>query len=158
MPIPEYICTNGTPFSATTGAKTVLNLIAGANQAILLQAISISMDGVTASAIPATVDICQSTQAGAGTAGVTPTILQAGGRALTAQATAGGNYSAEPTTLTSMEKLYVPQFMGLYKYELPLGSEYETDFSGGTIKAICLRINTSATVNVLVTVRFLLVG
>jgi hypothetical protein len=30
----------------------------------------------------------------------------------------------------------VPQFMGLFRYNLPLGDEYETDFSGGTIKAL----------------------
>jgi hypothetical protein len=26
--------------------------------------------------------------------------------------------------------------MGLFRYNLPLGDEYETDFSGGTIKAL----------------------
>lgn len=158
MAIPEYIVTNGTVFAATTGAKTILNLIAGANQAIMLKAVTISTDGVTSSAVPATVDICQSTQGAAGTAGVTPTIVQASGRPLTAQATAGGNYTAEPTTLTSMKKFFFPQFMGLSDFELPLGSEFETDFSGGTIKAICVRINVSANVNVLCTMRCWLVG
>lgn len=158
MPIPEYIATNGTVFAATAGAKTVLNIIAGANQAIFLKGVILSTDGVTSAAVPATVDVCQSTQAGAGTAGVTPTIVQASGRTLTAQPTAGANYTAEPTTLTSLEKFYFQQFMGLMKYELPLGSEFETDFSGGTIKAICLRINVSANVNVLCTMRFVLIG
>jgi hypothetical protein len=158
MAIPLYTVTNGTPFSSATGAKTALNILAGANQAVLLKSVTVSMDGVTSSAVPATVDVCQSTQGAAGTAGVTPTIVQASGRTLTAQATAGANYTAEPTTLTSIEKFYVPQFMGLFSYALPLGDEYETDFSGGTIKALAIRLNTSATVNVLVTARFWLVG
>lgn len=158
MPIPEYTVTNGTVFAATTGAKTVLNIIAGANQAVLLKAVELSLDGVTASAVPATADVCQSTQGAAGTAGVTPTIVQSSGRTLASQATAGANYSAEPTTLTTIEKFFIPQFMGLKQWELPLGSEYETDFSGGTIKAVCVRINVSANVNVLCTMRFLLIG
>lgn len=158
MPVPEYTVNNGTVFAATAGAKTVLNILAGANQAILLKAVTLSMDGVTASAVPATVDVCQSTQGGAGTAGVTPTIIQASGRSLAAQATAAGNYTAEPTTLTALERFHVPQFMGLMRFELPLGSEYETDFSGGTIKAIAVRINVTANVNVYCTMRFLLIG
>lgn len=158
MAVPLYTAVNGTVFAATAGAKTVLNLIAGANQAVFLKSVTLSMDGVTASAVPATVDVCQSTQAGAGTAGVTPTILQASGRTLAAQATAGANYTVEPTTLTAIKKFYVPQFMGLYEFKLPLGDEYETDFSGGTVKALAIRINVSANVNVLATAEFWLVG
>lgn len=158
MAIPIYKVTNGTPFAAATGAKTVLNLIAGANQAILLKGLTLSTDGVTGSAVPATVDVCQSTQATAGTAGVTPTIVQASGRTLAAQATANANYTVEPTVLTSIDKFYIPQFMGLFKYEIPLGDEDETDFSGGTVKALAIRINVSANVNVLVTAKFWLIG
>lgn len=158
MGIPEYVVTNGTPFAATTGAKTALNIIAGANQAVFLKAVTLSTDGIGGAAVPATVDICQSTQGAAGTAGVSPTPVQVSGRTLAAQATAGGNYSAEPTALTSVEKFYFAQFMGLNKFELPFGSEYETDFSGGTIRALALRINVSASVNVLVSFRFILIG
>lgn len=160
MAIPLYTVTTGaTPFSAATGAKTVLNLIAGANQAILLKSIDISTNGVTASAVPAQVDICQSTQATTGTSAASPpAIVQASGRTLTAQATTGWNYTAEPTVLTPLDSFYFPQFMGLMKESLPLGDEYETDFSGGTIKALAVRINTSATVNVIVSARFWLVG
>lgn len=158
MAMPLYIASNITPFAATAGAKTALNIIAGANQAILLKAVTISTDGVTSSAVPATVDVCQSTQAGAGTGTGSPTIVQASGRTLTAQATVAANFSAEPTTLTPMEKFYIPQFMGLVRYDLPLGDEYETDFSGGTIKALAIRINVSANVNVLVSARIWLFG
>lgn len=160
MAIPLYTVTNGgTPFNAATGAKTALNILAGANQAVLLKSVTVSIDGTSASEAPCQVDVCQSTQAGAGTsAGSPPSIVQASGRTLAAQATTGWNYTAEPTTLTPIESFYVPQFMGLYSYSLPLGDEYETDFSGGTIKAICVRVNTSATHHVIVTMRFWLVG
>ena len=158
MAIPLYIASNITPFAATTGAKTVLNIIAGANQAILLKSLTISMDGVTSSAVPATVDVCQSTQATAGTGSGSPTITQASGRTLAAQPTVTANFSAEPTALTPLEKYYVPQFMGLFRYNLPLGDEYETDFSGGTIKALAVRINVTANVNVLVSCGVWLIG
>lgn len=160
MAMPLYtVTTGGTPFSAATGAKTVLNLIAGANQAILLKSVTLSTNGTTSSAVPAQVDVCQSTQAGAGTsAGSPPAVVQASGRTLASQITTGWNYTAEPTVLTPLDSFYFAQFMGLMKEALPLGDEYETDFSGGTIKALAIRINTSATVNVIATARFWLVG
>jgi hypothetical protein len=158
MAMPLYIASNITPFAATAGAKTALNIIAGANQAVLLKSLTIALDGVTSSAVPATVDVCQSTQAGAGTGSGSPTIVQASGRTLAAQATVAANFSAEPTVLTPLEKFYVPQFMGLFRYNLPLGDEYETDFSGGTIKALAIRINVTANVNVLVSAGIWLVG
>ena len=158
MAMPLYIAANVTPFAATTGAKTVLNMIAGANQAILLKSLTVSLDGVTSSAVPATVDVCQSTQATAGTGSGSPTITQASGRKFAATVACAANFSAEPTALTTLEKYYVPQFMGLFRYNLPLGDEYETDFSGGTIKALAVRINVTANVNVLVSCGLWLVG
>src|SRR5215831_11779501 len=99
MAMPLYIASNVTPFAATTGAKTALNILAGANQAVLLKSVTIAMDGVTSSAVPATVDICQSTGT-SGTGGGAPTITQASGRTLAAQATVTANHTAEPSALT----------------------------------------------------------
>lgn len=142
-------------FNAATGAKTALNLIAGANQPVCIFEWGVSFDGVTATAVPATVELCQSTQAGAGTGAASPpAIVQVAGRAITCQATTAHNFTAEPTTLTPIEQLFVPQFMGWYVKQYPLGMEPDTDLSGGTIKALALRVNTSATVNVLVYMRF----
>lgn len=149
-----YVAQN-TVFAATTGAKTVLNVIAGAQQPISLIEWGISFDGVTASAVPAKVELCQSTQATAGTsAGSIPAIVQTTGRLITAQPTSGHNYTAEPTVLTVIEGIYVPQFMGVFVKQYPLGQEPDTDLSGGTIKAIALRVNVSANVNVLAYMRF----
>lgn len=149
-----YVARN-TVFAATTGAKTVLNVIAGANQPVTVFEWGISFDGVTASAVPGTVELCQSTQAGAGTSAASPpAIVQIGGRTLTAQPTTGHNYTAEPTTLTVIEQKFVPQFMGLYEKQYPMGLECDTDLSGGTVKAIAIRVNVSANVNVLAYIRF----
>jgi hypothetical protein len=149
-----YVARN-TVFSATTGAKTVLNVIAGANQPIAIVEWGISFDGVTSSAVPATVELCQSTQAGAGTSAASvPAIVQESGRSITAQPTSGHNYTAEPTTLTVLEQFFVPQFMGMFVKQYPLGFEPDSDLSGGTVKALALRVNTSATVNCLAYIRF----
>ena len=43
---------------------------------------------------------------------------------------------------------YVPQFMGTFVYQFPLGREIECDSSAGTLKALGIRITTTATVNV----------
>ncbi len=144
-----YRLVSGTPFSAATGAKTFMMAIAPAGHGLALTEFAISFDGVTSSAVPALVEIVTSTQAGAGTSGVTPTITQVRGRTTTGSApTGGGNYTVEPTTLVSVSRFYVPQFDGTFVYQLPLGREIECDSSAGTIKALGLRINTSATVNV----------
>jgi hypothetical protein len=149
-----YVARN-TVFAATAGAKTVLNVIAGANQPVSIFEWGISFDGVTATAVPATVELCQSTQAGAGTSAASPpAIVQVGGRPLTAQPTVGHNYTAEPTVLTVIEQLFVPQFMGAFVKQYPLGLEPDTDLSGGTVKALALRINVSANVNALAYIRF----
>lgn len=144
-----YDAVTGTVFSAATGAKSLLNIIAPAGHGLQLCEFGVSMDGVSGSAVPATLDVCQSTQGAAGTSGVTPTITQVRGRASAGSAPTGGsNYTAEPTTLTVLRKLYVAQFMGTFILQLPLGRELECDASGGTVKALDLRINTSATQNV----------
>lgn len=153
MADPIYSLKN-TAFAATAGAKTCLNGIAGANTGVAVVEFGISMDGVTSSAVPATVDLFQSTQATAGTVGGSPpAVVQTTGRAAAAQITLAHNYTAEPTALTAIESFYVPQFMGLFVKQYPLGQEPETDFSGGTIRAIGLRINVTANVNVLAEMR-----
>ena len=145
-----YSLVTGTPFAATAGAKTLLMAISPAGHGLAMVEFSISMDGVTSTAVPATLDIVQSTQAGAGTSGVAPTITQVRGRLTTGSAPTGGsNYTAEPTTLTIVKRFYVPQYMGLFVYQFPLGREIECDSSGGTIKGLGIRINVSAAVNVM---------
>lgn len=143
-----YCVTTATVFAATTGAKTALMAIAPAGHGLAVCEMGVSFDGVTSSAVPATVELVQSTQATAGTSGVTPTITQIRGRSTGGSAPTGGsNYTAEPTVLTRLKIWYIPQFMGTFVIQYPLGRESESDSSGGTIKALGIRINVSANVN-----------
>lgn len=154
-----YTLVTGTVFAMTAGAKTVLNAIAPSGHGLALVHFDISFDGVTSTAVPAAVDVVSSTQAGAGTSGVTPTITQVRGRSSGGSAPTGGsNYTAEPTVLVNLRKLYIPQLMGTYSYDFPLGREFECDASGGTIKALALRGNVTANVNALANMEVEAVG
>ena len=144
-----YSLVSSSVFAATAGAKTFLMAISPAGHGLSMVEFGVSTDGITASAVPMTVDIVTSTQAGAGSSGATPTITQVRGRSTSGSApTGGGNYTAEPTTLVVVKKLYIPQFMGTFVYQAPLGRELECDSSGGTIKGLGIRVNVSANVNI----------
>ena len=126
-------------------AKTILNVIAAANGLIRIVEFSVSFDGVTATAVPAAVELCYSTQTSAGTPGTTPTINQIRGPTRTVQATAAQNYSAEPTVLTVWKHWLVPVYNGLLVVQFPLGREPEETV---TADGLCLRITAPAVVNV----------
>jgi hypothetical protein len=144
-----YRLVQGTVFAMTTGAKTAMMAIAPTAYGLALSEFAVSFDGVTASAVPALVELVRSTQAGAGTSGVSMTVTQVRGNVVTATSTVtgGSNYTAEPTTLTSIARWYIPQFMGAYTYQAPLGRETECDASGGTNKGLGVRITVTANVN-----------
>lgn len=145
-----YAAVLETPFAATAGAKTALLVIPGANSGIIPVEFGISFDGVTATAVPALVELVSSTQATAGTPTGTPTVTQIRGRVTGGEApTASGRYSAEPTVLVRHKAWYVRQDGGLLIVQFPLGREPETDDSGGAIKAYGIRVNVSANVNVM---------
>ncbi len=147
-PGPAYTLQSTTPFAAPAAVHTFEMAIAPAGHGLSLAEWAISFDGVTATAIPVLVEVVNSTQAGAGTAGVSTVITQIRGRVTTGQApTMGGNYTGEPTTLVSLRRYYIPAFMGSFTYQAPLGREVDCDSSGGTIKALGIRITPPATVN-----------
>lgn len=148
-----YVARN-TVFAATAGAKTVLNVIAGANQAIDVLQWGVSFDGVTASAVPSTVELCQSTQVGAGTGAASPpAVLQVTGRAIAPQFTTAHNFTVEPTVLTPIEQYFVSPNCGVLVIQYPLGLEPDTDLSAGAIKSIAIRVNVTANVNILAYMR-----
>lgn len=139
-----------TPFALTAGAKTALMAIAPSGHGLTLVAWGVSFNGVTAADVGALVEIVTSTQGAAGTSGVAPTITQVRGRATGGQAPTGGsNYTAEPTTLVRVEAEYLTPNGGLLPFQIPLGREIECDSSGGTIKALGIRINVTANVTAL---------
>lgn len=127
-------------------AKTLVNLISGAGDSPIVAELGISFDGVTASAIPVTVDIGYSTQAGAGTPGASPTPVLIRGRGTTT-ITSGIDYTAEPTALTGVKHWLITPNGGLFVMQSPLGREPQPDLSGGTNKGLFLRANAPANVN-----------
>lgn len=148
-----YIAKN-TPFAATAGAKTVLKLITGSTFNVKIHEIAVSTDGVTSSAVPATLDLFVSDETTAGTSGGSvPTIQQIKGRTQAHGCTLGHNFTAEGTTYTLLKSLYIPQFMGLIVLQNPLGLEEQAP-GVDVADSIGLRINVSANVNVLAWMKF----
>lgn len=123
--------------AATAGtAKTVLNLISASNRAAKLTEVGIGFIGASGSAKPVLVELCTSTQggAGSGSSSVTPAPLDPGD-ASTAQATAAKGYTSEPTTLTVIKSWRVHPQAGLV-IQFPLGREPRT----GIAKGLALRV------------------
>lgn len=156
MSEPRYsVITPAAVALAAATPKTILNLIAAAAFGIELLEYTVAFDGVTSAAAPVLVEICQSTQAGAGTpAASPPTPQQYKGRTIAHGITTGHAYTAEPTVLTPIDQQLVDPFKGLFVFPIPDGDEFESDTSGGTIKAIAIRCNAPAIVNVRAEMRF----
>lgn len=140
-----YVSRN-TAFAATAGAKTVLKIITPTSFHIKVHEIGVSMDGVTSTAVPATFEWGTSDETTAGTSVGTPVTTQITGRAQAHGITLGQNFSAEGTTYTIHNSLYVPQFMGVFVLQNPLGLEPESP--GDAADSFLLRINVTAAVNV----------
>lgn len=135
--------TEGAVALSAATAKTVLNVIAGANKGFKISELSFGFDGVTASAVPVLVELCRSTQAGAGTStAVTPRFVS-GNPAISCQATAAKNYSAEPTVLTPIREWLLTPNSGTLIIPQPLGREFEPTAG----QAIALRMTAPAAVN-----------
>lgn len=135
--------------SAAT-AKTVLMLVAGANEAIrALTEISVSIDagGLVL------VELVESTQAGTGTStDSTSSIKQVGGfvagdSTAPAQVTARTNYTAEPTVLTRL-KAWRFNGPGPFVLQAPLGREVQSLVSGSSkYKGLGIRLTAAAACN-----------
>ena len=139
--------TRSPAFAAATGAKTLLKLITPTTFHIKIFEIGVSMDGVTATAVPATLEWGTSDETTAGTSADTAVTTQIKGRAQAHGITAGNSFTAEGSTYTIHSGIYVPQFMGSIVLQNPLGVEPESP--GDAADSFLLRINTTATVNVL---------
>lgn len=133
---------NGDIALTAATAKTVMNVINGSNGLIRIIEFGLSFDGVSSTAEPVTIELCNSTQATAGT-GTSHTILQTGGPTRTVQATALRNYSAEPTVLTVLKRWLVHPQAGIVM-QFPLGREPE---QVTTADGLCLRVTAPATLN-----------
>ena len=147
-----YITKLDTAFAATTGAKTVLKLVTPTSFHIKILDFSVSTDGVTASAVPATLDLFTSDETSAGTGSGTATTTQIAGTAIAHGLTVTQKHSAEGSTYTLLRSWYLPQFMGLLHIQNPLGTEESSP--AGTADSIGLRINVTANVNVLASIKW----
>lgn len=128
-------------------AKSILTVIAPAQFGIDLTKVRLGFDGVTASAIPVLVEMCDNTLATNSTVGTnnttagTPT--QNYGRTITAGFTGFYNSTTEPTTLTAFDRWTLTPNGGLVIYDWPLGSTHDTPVSAG----ITCRLTAPAAVN-----------
>lgn len=127
---------DGVTAAAAGTAKTVLNVIAAANRRVKVTEVGVGFIGASGAAKPVLVELCTSTQAGAGSGGssVTPAATDPGD-ASTVQATATKGLTSEPTVLTAIRRWRVHPQAGMI-IQFPLGREPSTDIA----KAMALRI------------------
>jgi hypothetical protein len=128
-------------FALSTSGKTALLIIPGATLPVTLIEIGVSVDSATARCL---VELVESTQAGAGTAGSSSGAKQVGGfvagDTTGPLATYGREYSAEPTVLTVLKHWRFPA-PGPFVIQFPLGREPESLVSGATkYKALGIRL------------------
>lgn len=135
--------------SAATAKTVVLILASTANQPALTE-IGVSFDGVTATAVPALVELVSGTAGAAGT----PRAALAVGKQLrgwpaqNSQTTVGDTYAAEPTTQLVNRKWFVSPYGGLWTLQFPLGREPTGIVTATTdAKTWSLRVTAPATVN-----------
>ncbi len=137
---PRYVV-NAAAFALSTSGKTVLNIIAASNAQLRIVEFGVSVDQGTGRCF---VELFESTQGGAGTAGSSSGAKQTGGYCAgtdgTPACTYGLKYSVEPTTLTVLKSWRFP-CPGPLVIQFPLGREPESLLSGSTNhKALGLRI------------------
>lgn len=130
-------------------AKTVLSVIAGTGAPIKVTELGVSFDGTSSAATPVLVELCASTEAGAGTA-TSQTPVQVGGPTRTVQANGKRNFTAEPTVLTTLKRWRIHPQAGLV-LQFPLGRE-PMQVTGG--RAMVLRCTAAAAVNAAAYVEF----
>jgi hypothetical protein len=134
--------TNGDIALTAATAKTILNYIVASNSIGRIVEMSVSFDGTSGTAEPVTVELCSSTQAGAGTS-TSHTMAQLRGPTRTVQGTAARNYTAEPTALTVLKRWLVHPQTG-FVMQYPLGREPE---QVTTADGLCVRCTAPANVN-----------
>lgn len=120
--------------AAAATAKTFLNVIAPAGKHVRFTEISVSLDYSPTE--PVLLELCQSTQATAGTStAVTPRKVSGEAVNATVGATAAKNYTAEPTVLTSIREWTLPD-KAPFVLQFPLGREPASGDGDG----LCLRL------------------
>ena len=128
---------------AGAAAKTVIGVRAHASLALMLKDVSMSFDGVSATAVPVLIELMHATFAtnGPGTNSTSVTPQQRSGRTFGVGATAARNWTAEPTTLTLRREWTLSPNGGTLFYPWPLGDEPDCGVNEGLV----LRMTAPAT-------------
>lgn len=134
---------NGDIALSAATAKSVLSYICAANSPACITELCAGFDGTTANAEAVTVELCSSTEAGAGTA-TSHTMVQVSGSPRAAQGSAKRNFTAEPSVLTVLKRWLVPPNGGPLVLQFPLGRE---PVQNTTADALVLRCTAPAAVN-----------
>ena len=131
-----YVVRSGTSATNSTAvalvaatAKTVISVLGSAADTISLKRVRVSFASVTATDVPALVEVGIITAAG--TVGTAFTPVQIIGSTLASSCSAGYNHSGEPTYNRIFESLYIPVNNGLADWFYPLGEEPQCDISQG---------------------------
>lgn len=131
-----YVVRSGTSATNSTAvalaaatAKTVISVLGSAADTISLKRLRVSFASVTATDVPALVEVGIITALG--TVGTAFTPVQVVGSTNPSSCSAGYNHSGEPTYNRVFEGLYVPVNNGLYECYYPLGEEPACDPSQG---------------------------
>lgn len=136
--------TNGDVALTAATAKTIMSVINGANSINRLIELSVSFDGTTPNAESVTIELCKSTQAGAGSS-TSHTMAQSGGPTRNAQSTAARNYTSEPTVLTVIKRWLIHPAGGGLLLQGPQGREIAEQITGSN--ALAVRCTAPAGVN-----------
>jgi hypothetical protein len=155
VPGQAYVVNSGSSAVALSAAtaKTVIYINSGSTIVASLCEVCIGFDGVTASAVPALVEICLGTKATNSTPGTNSTSFTPlqirGWEVKAATCTAANTCTSEPTVLTSTKQWLVTPNGGLLVVQFPLGREITTLTTASTSGLqVAVRCNAPATVNV----------
>jgi hypothetical protein len=137
---------------AAATAKSIIGVNAPAQFGASIQGFQVSFNGVTASAVPVLVELCQATFAtnAPGTNSTSATVQQDRGRSITAGFTAAYNWTTEPTVLTVIENFLITPNAGSLLYDYPLEREPDNAVSTGFV----LRLTAPAVVSCRATLKF----
>ncbi|MFI6909667.1 hypothetical protein ACIBKY_50990 [Nonomuraea sp. NPDC050394] len=120
---------------AANVAKSVLGFRAPAEFGLEIKKIRIGLYGVSASAVPGDIELCQATFAAnaPGTASTAVTPQQVYGRPIPPGFTAAHTWTAEPTVLSIIDPYPITPNGGLLVYDLPLGDSPDCAPSTGFV-------------------------
>ena len=141
-----YVAMSGAAVALAAGtAKSVLGIKAGTAFGLDLKKFRVSLDGVTASAVPVLVELCYAAYAtnSPGTNSSTVTPVQMYGRAIAHGCTAARGWTTEPTVLTAIDEWLLTPNGGTAILDIPLGDTPDC----GTSEGFTLRLTAPAVVN-----------